>query len=86
VAARQEVLAHRYRRGGPVVVAAEIPDQPAGTGPGAARRLHRDGSLVDDFYYERGIRQIHVLNAPSPAATAALEIGRRISDELEAGW
>jgi L-2-hydroxyglutarate oxidase len=42
--------------------------------------------MVDDFYYERGIRQIHVLNAPSPAATAALEIGRRISDELEAGW
>jgi L-2-hydroxyglutarate oxidase len=51
-----------------------------------AQALHRDGSLVDDFYYERGIRQIHVLNAPSPAATAALEIGRRISDELEAGW
>jgi L-2-hydroxyglutarate oxidase len=50
-----------------------------------AQALHRDGSLVDDFYYERGIRQIHVLNAPSPAATAALEIGRRISDELEAG-
>jgi (S)-2-hydroxyglutarate dehydrogenase len=50
-----------------------------------AQALHRDGSLVDDFYYERGIRQIHVLNAPSPAATAALEIGRRIADELEAG-
>lgn len=50
-----------------------------------AQALHRDGSLVDDFYYERGIRQIHVLNAPSPAATAALEIGRRISNELEAG-
>jgi len=49
-----------------------------------AQALHRDGSLVDDFYYERGIRQIHVLNAPSPAATAALEIGRRIADELEA--
>jgi L-2-hydroxyglutarate oxidase len=49
-----------------------------------AQALHRDGSLVDDFYYERGIRQIHVLNAPSPAATAALEIGRRICDELAA--
>ena len=48
-----------------------------------AQALHRDGSLVDDFYYERGIRQIHVLNAPSPAATAALEIGRRVADELE---
>jgi L-2-hydroxyglutarate oxidase len=48
-----------------------------------AQALHRDGSLVDDFYLERAIRQIHVLNAPSPAATASLEIGRRISDELE---
>ena len=50
-----------------------------------AQALHRNGSLVDDFFYERGIRQVHVLNAPSPAATAALEIGRRISDEVEAG-
>ena len=49
-----------------------------------AQALRRDGSLVDDFYYERGIRQVHVLNAPSPAATAALEIGRRIAYELEA--
>lgn len=49
-----------------------------------AQALHRDGRLVDDFYYERAIRQVHVLNAPSPAATASLEIGRRIADEVEA--
>lgn len=49
-----------------------------------AQALHRNGSLVDDFYFERGIRQVHVLNAPSPAATASLEIGRRIADEIEA--
>lgn len=49
-----------------------------------AQALHRDGRLVDDFYYDRGIRQVHVLNAPSPAATASLEIGRRIADEVEA--
>ena len=49
-----------------------------------AQALHRDGSLVDDFYLERGIRQVHVLNAPSPAATASLEIAKRISDEIEA--
>jgi L-2-hydroxyglutarate oxidase len=48
-----------------------------------AQALHRNGSLVDDFYLERGIRQMHVLNAPSPAATASLEIGRRIAEELE---
>jgi L-2-hydroxyglutarate oxidase len=47
-----------------------------------AQALHRDGSLVDDFYFERGPRQIHVLNTPSPAATASLEIARFIADEI----
>ena len=47
-----------------------------------AQALRRDGSLVDDFLYARAAHQIHVLNAPSPAATAALEIGRAIADEL----
>ncbi len=35
-----------------------------------AQALRRDGTLVDDFAFVRGARQIHVLNAPSPAATA----------------
>jgi (S)-2-hydroxyglutarate dehydrogenase len=48
-----------------------------------AQALHRDGKLVDDFYYERAPRQVHVLNAPSPAATASLEIAKRIANELE---
>jgi L-2-hydroxyglutarate oxidase len=49
-----------------------------------AQALRRDGQLVDDFYYERAPRQLHVLNAPSPAATASLEIARRIANELAA--
>ena len=66
-----------------------VPDLPDGClVPSAAgvraQAVRRDGALVDDFYYERGIRQVHVLNAPSPAATAALEIGRRIADEVAA--
>jgi (S)-2-hydroxyglutarate dehydrogenase len=48
-----------------------------------AQALHRDGRLVDDFYYALAPRQVHVLNAPSPAATASLEIAKRIADELE---
>jgi (S)-2-hydroxyglutarate dehydrogenase len=48
-----------------------------------AQALHRDGRLVDDFYYQRAPRQVHVLNAPSPAATASLEIAKRIANELE---
>jgi L-2-hydroxyglutarate oxidase len=48
-----------------------------------AQALRRDGTMVDDFAYVRAPRQIHVLNAPSPAATAALEIGRVIADEVD---
>ncbi|GAA3706115.1 L-2-hydroxyglutarate oxidase [Microlunatus aurantiacus] len=48
-----------------------------------AQALRRDGTMVDDFAYVRAPRQIHVLNAPSPAATASLEIGRVIADEVD---
>ena len=48
-----------------------------------AQALRRDGAMVDDFAYVRAPRQIHVLNAPSPAATASLEIGRVIADEVD---
>lgn len=47
-----------------------------------AQLLARDGSLVDDFLIERDGHVLHVLNAPSPAATASLAIGRRIAREL----
>ncbi len=47
--------------------------------PGCGRRrCGRDGTLVDDFLVERSGRCVHVLNAPSPAATAALEIARHV--------
>lgn len=44
-----------------------------------AQALRRDGSLVDDFVIEQAERQLHVLNAPSPAATSALAIGGRLA-------
>jgi L-2-hydroxyglutarate oxidase len=44
-----------------------------------AQAMHRDGSLVDDFLIERDGPVVHVLNAPSPAATSALEIARHIA-------
>jgi L-2-hydroxyglutarate oxidase len=47
-----------------------------------AQAVGRDGALLDDFLLVRAERQLHVLNAPSPAATSALEIARRILDEL----
>jgi L-2-hydroxyglutarate oxidase LhgO len=45
-----------------------------------AQLLERDGTLIDDFVLGGNGRILHVLNAPSPAATASLAIG----DELAA--
>lgn len=44
-----------------------------------AQALGRDGRLVDDFVYVETERMLHVLNAPSPAATASLAIGDEIA-------
>ncbi|WP_330458631.1 L-2-hydroxyglutarate oxidase [Streptomyces sp. NBC_00820] len=43
-----------------------------------AQAVLRDGSLVDDFLIREGERAVHVLNAPSPAATASLPVGREV--------
>lgn len=45
-----------------------------------AQAVRRDGTLVHDFVIERTERMVHVLNSPSPAATAALPIGQRIAE------
>ena len=44
-----------------------------------AQCLRRSGALVNDFLIEEGDGVIHVLNAPSPAATASLVIGKHIA-------
>ena len=44
-----------------------------------AQLTHPDGALVDDFRFERQGRVLHVLNAPSPAATSSLMIGDELS-------
>ena len=43
-----------------------------------AQALLNDGNLVDDFLMVRGHNSLHVCNAPSPAATASLEIARAV--------
>ncbi|MBA2310915.1 MAG: L-2-hydroxyglutarate oxidase, partial [Pseudonocardiales bacterium] len=55
--------------------------EPAGAGV-RAQAVRRDGSLVDDFLFAGDDRIVHVLNAPSPGATAALPIGREIAYRL----
>ena len=55
--------------------------------PGAsgvrAQALGRDGSLIDDFVIMEGPKMVHVLNAPSPAATASISIGETIALKAE---
>jgi L-2-hydroxyglutarate oxidase len=48
-----------------------------------AQAVDPDGKLVDDFRIVREQRMIHVLNVPSPAATASLAIGKVIAEMLE---
>ena len=49
-----------------------------------AQALMKDGVLMDDFLIVEGERSVHVLNAPSPAATACIPIGESIADRVSA--
>lgn len=60
----------------PAVTAEDLVPAAAGV---RAQAVLRDGALVDDFLIREGPRAVHVLNAPSPAATASLPIGREVA-------
>ncbi|WP_317453687.1 L-2-hydroxyglutarate oxidase [Streptomyces sp. CBMA152] len=60
----------------PAVTESDLHPAPAGV---RAQAVLRDGTLVDDFLIREAPRTIHVLNAPSPAATASLPIGREVA-------
>jgi len=63
----------------PDVQAEDLVSSPSGV---RAQALNPDGSLVEDFLIRYHGRSIHVCNAPSPAATASLEIGTTIADQV----
>lgn len=65
----------------PGVTADDLVPAPAGV---RAQALARDGRLVDDFLVRTAPRQVHVINAPSPAATAALEIAAYLVSQVDA--
>jgi L-2-hydroxyglutarate oxidase len=48
-----------------------------------AQAVSAGGALVDDFIIKHSRRAIHILNAPSPGATASLAIGQQISEMAE---
>ena len=47
-----------------------------------AQTMTKDGSLIDDFVFVDGPRSVHVLNAPSPAATCSIEIGKAVAERV----
>jgi (S)-2-hydroxyglutarate dehydrogenase len=63
----------------PAIRAEDLEPAPAGV---RAQAVAPDGSMVDDFLIQETERVINVGNAPSPAATASLNIGRTIVDRL----
>lgn len=56
---------------------------PGGAGV-RAQAVARSGALLDDFSFVEGERMVHVVNAPSPAATASLAIGEEIASRAVA--
>lgn len=55
--------------------------EPAGAGV-RAQACDKDGGLIDDFYIQESPSFIHVLNAPSPAATSSLSIGLEVAERV----
>lgn len=65
------------RRLVPSLAIEDLQPAPAGV---RAQAVNRRGELVDDFVVVETPRTVHVLNAPSPAATASLELGRMVAE------
>jgi (S)-2-hydroxyglutarate dehydrogenase len=63
----------------PEIRAEHLETAPAGV---RAQALGRDGTLVDDFLILESERIVNVCNAPSPAATASLNVGKLIVEKL----
>jgi L-2-hydroxyglutarate oxidase LhgO len=63
----------------PEVQGSDLIDGPSGV---RAMAISPDGKIYDDFLMIHSERVTHVLNAPSPAATASLVLGRMIADEV----
>ena len=64
----------------PAIEPSDLRPSPAGV---RAMALTREGEILDDFYIESARNEIHVLNAPSPAATAGLAIGDQIVERAK---
>lgn len=64
----------------PQITLDDLKPYPAGV---RAQAVSRDGKLVEDFHWLQSARSLHVCNAPSPAATSAIPIGRKIVEHID---
>lgn len=67
----------------PIINKSDLGAYPAGV---RAQAVSEDGKLVDDFLFVKTKRTINVCNAPSPAATSAIPIGKHILEEAAANF
>jgi (S)-2-hydroxyglutarate dehydrogenase len=74
-----KVFAKALQRLVPEVRESDLEPAPAGV---RAQAVMADGALADDFLFRQKGRVLNVLNAPSPAATASLQIGSAIAKRL----
>lgn len=72
----KQAFVHALQNLVPEVEAKDLVKSKAGI---RAQAIRPDGTLVDDFEFADGPRSVHVVNAPSPAATASLAIGEEIA-------
>lgn len=75
----KQAFARALRRLLPEVEEQDLTPAPAGI---RAQAVAPDGAMVDDFLIVEDERAVHVNNAPSPAATASLEIGRVVAEKV----
>lgn len=75
----RRIYAQAVARYLPGVTAADLQRGPAGI---RAQAMRRDGTLVDDFLIHGDGKVVHVLSAPSPAATASFAIGEMLADQV----
>jgi L-2-hydroxyglutarate oxidase len=79
---RTPAFVHSLQKLMPSITAADIRRGGAGV---RAQAIGRDGKLVDDFAFAETERALHVLNAPSPAATASIAVGEHLAGRVR-GW
>ncbi len=75
----KSAFVHALQRLVPEVTAGDLVPAPIGI---RAQAVTRSGQILDDFAFMDTPRMVHVVNAPSPGATASLSIGRMVAERL----